>query len=71
MCNCGGWNWDWRAPCLGCGYAAPPWVLDAAAARARPQADKDGWVDQPRGRRAQRQARGAAASAASTESQTS
>ncbi|CAK0841042.1 unnamed protein product, partial [Prorocentrum cordatum] len=71
MCSCGGWNWDWRTTCLGCGYAAPPWVLDAAAARARPQADQDGWVDQPRARRAQRQARGAAASAASTESQTS
>ncbi|CAK0869342.1 unnamed protein product, partial [Prorocentrum cordatum] len=71
MCSCGGWNWDWRTTCLGCAYAAPPWVLDAAAVRARPQAGNDGWVGQPRGRRAQRQARGAAASAASAESQTS
>ncbi|CAK0874038.1 unnamed protein product, partial [Prorocentrum cordatum] len=38
---------------------------------AKPKADKDGWVDQPRGRRAQRQARSAASRAASTKSQTS
>ncbi|CAK0796873.1 unnamed protein product, partial [Prorocentrum cordatum] len=70
MCSCGGWNWDWRTTCLGCGYAAPPWALGAAA-KAKPQADKGGWVDQPRGRRAQRQARGAATSAATSKSQTS
>ncbi|CAK0796479.1 unnamed protein product [Prorocentrum cordatum] len=70
MCSCGGWNWDWRTTCLGCGYAAPPWALDAAA-KAKPQADKDGWVDQPRGRRAQRQARSAATSAPTSKSQTS
>ncbi|CAK0847598.1 unnamed protein product [Prorocentrum cordatum] len=70
MCSCGGWNWDWRTTCLGCGYAAPPWALDAAA-KAKPQADKDGRVDQPRGRRAQRQARSAATSAATSKSQTS
>ncbi|CAK0874021.1 unnamed protein product [Prorocentrum cordatum] len=71
MCSCGGWNWDWRTTCLGCGYAAPPWALEAAAAKAKPQADKDGWVDQPRGRRAQRPARIAATSAATSKSQTS
>ncbi|CAK0788168.1 unnamed protein product [Prorocentrum cordatum] len=71
MCSCGGWNWDWRTSCLGCGYAAPPWAMGTPPAKARPKADKDGWVDQPRGRRAQRQARGAASRAASTKSQTS
>ncbi|CAK0899170.1 unnamed protein product, partial [Prorocentrum cordatum] len=71
MCSCGGWNWDWRTTCLGCGYAAPPWAREAAAAKTKPQADKDGWVDQPRGRRAQRQARSAATSAATSKSQTS
>ncbi|CAK0809117.1 unnamed protein product [Prorocentrum cordatum] len=40
-------------------------------AKARPKADKDGWVDQPRGRRAQRQARSAASRGASAKSQTS
>ncbi|CAK0856296.1 unnamed protein product, partial [Prorocentrum cordatum] len=70
MCSCGGWNWDWRTTCLGCGHAAPQWALEAAA-KAKPQADKGGWVDQPRGRRAQRQARGAATSAATSKSQTS
>ncbi|CAK0857397.1 unnamed protein product, partial [Prorocentrum cordatum] len=71
MCSCGGWNWDWRTSCLGCGRAAPPWAMGAPPPKARPKADKDGWVDQPRGRRAQRQARGAASRAASTKSQTS
>ncbi|CAK0866335.1 unnamed protein product [Prorocentrum cordatum] len=70
MCSCGGWNWDWRTTCIGCGYAAPPWALGAAA-KAQPQADKDGWVDQPRGRCAQRQARSAATSASTSKSQTS
>ncbi|CAK0846886.1 unnamed protein product [Prorocentrum cordatum] len=70
MCSCGGWNWDWRTTRLGRGCAAPPRALEAAA-KAKPQADKDGWVDQPRGRRAQRQARSAATSAATTKSQTS
>ncbi|CAK0832539.1 unnamed protein product, partial [Prorocentrum cordatum] len=70
MRSCGGWNWDWRTTCLVCAYAAPPWALDAAA-KAKPQADKDGWVDQPRGRRAQRQARSATTSAATSKSQTS
>ncbi|CAK0795989.1 unnamed protein product [Prorocentrum cordatum] len=71
MCSSGGWNWDWRTTCLGCGHAAPPWALEAAAAKAKPQADKDGWVDQPRGRRAQRQARSAATCAATSKSQAS
>ncbi|CAK0831110.1 unnamed protein product [Prorocentrum cordatum] len=71
MCSCGEWNWDWRTSCLGCGHAAPPWATGAPPPKARPKADKDGWVDQPRGRRAQRQARGAASRAASTKSQTS
>ncbi|CAK0860603.1 unnamed protein product, partial [Prorocentrum cordatum] len=71
MCSCGGWNWDWRTSCLGCGHAAPPWAMGAPPPKARPKADKGGWVDQPRGRRAQRQARGAASRAASTKSQTS
>ncbi|CAK0798267.1 unnamed protein product, partial [Prorocentrum cordatum] len=71
MRSCGGWNWDWRTTRLGCGWAAPPWALEAAAARARPQADQGGWVDQPRGRRAQRQALSSATSAASAKSQTS
>eukprot|EP00959_Pyramimonas_sp_CCMP1952_P100045 2092026-Pyramimonas_sp.AAC.1 len=66
MCSCGGWNWDWRTSCLGCGHAAPPWAMGAPPPKARPKADKGGWVDQPRGRRAQRQARGAASRAAST-----
>ncbi|CAK0854014.1 unnamed protein product [Prorocentrum cordatum] len=47
MCSCGGLNWDWRTTCLGCGHAAPPWALESAAAKAKPQADKDGWVDPP------------------------
>eukprot|EP00959_Pyramimonas_sp_CCMP1952_P351213 7358047-Pyramimonas_sp.AAC.1 len=42
MCSCGGWNWDWRASCLGCGYAAPPWALGMSPAKAGPKADKDG-----------------------------
>ncbi|CAK0855879.1 unnamed protein product [Prorocentrum cordatum] len=62
MWSCGGSNWDWRATCFGCGYTAPPWALEAAA-KAKPQADKDGWVDQPRGRWA--------TSAATSQSQTS
>ncbi|CAK0875259.1 unnamed protein product [Prorocentrum cordatum] len=49
MCSCGGWNWDWRTSCLCCGHAAPPWAMGALSAKARPKADKDGWVDQPRG----------------------
>ncbi|CAK0895042.1 unnamed protein product [Prorocentrum cordatum] len=71
MCSCGEWNWDWRTSRLGCGHAAPPWATGTPPPKARPKADKDGWVDQPRGRRAQRQARGAASRAASTKSQTS
>ncbi|CAK0804838.1 unnamed protein product, partial [Prorocentrum cordatum] len=58
-------------PCLGCGYAAPPWALGVSPAKARPKADKGGWVDQPRGRRVQRQARSAASRTASAKSQTS
>eukprot|EP00959_Pyramimonas_sp_CCMP1952_P037398 782738-Pyramimonas_sp.AAC.1 len=60
MCSCGSWNWDWRSACLSCGYAAPPWALGSPHGKAKPEADKDGWVDQPQGRRAQRQARSAA-----------
>ncbi|CAK0832877.1 unnamed protein product [Prorocentrum cordatum] len=71
MCSCGGWNWDWRSSCLSCGHAAPPWALGSAPAVAKPEADKGGWVGQPRGRKAQRQARNAAARAASAKSQTS
>ncbi|CAK0818196.1 unnamed protein product, partial [Prorocentrum cordatum] len=71
MCSCGGWNWDWRASCLSCGYAAPPWATGSAPAAGKPKADKDGWVDQPWGRKAQRQARSAASRAASAKSQTS
>ncbi|CAK0825580.1 unnamed protein product [Prorocentrum cordatum] len=56
MCSCGEWNWGWRTACLGCGGAAPPWALESAAAKAKPQADK---------------ARRAATSAASTKSRTS
>ncbi|CAK0894314.1 unnamed protein product, partial [Prorocentrum cordatum] len=40
-------------------------------AAGKPKADKDGWVDQPRGRKAQLQARSAASRAASAKSQTS
>ncbi|CAK0852347.1 unnamed protein product, partial [Prorocentrum cordatum] len=71
MCSCGSWNWDWRSTCLSCGYAAPPRALGSTHGKAKPEADKDGWVDQPRGRRAQRQARSAASRTASTKSQTS
>ncbi|CAK0880085.1 unnamed protein product [Prorocentrum cordatum] len=71
MYSCGSWNWDWRSTCLSCGYAAPPWALESPRGKAKPEADKDGWVDQPRGRRAQRQARSAASRTASTKSQTS
>ncbi|CAK0798268.1 unnamed protein product [Prorocentrum cordatum] len=71
MCSCVCWNWDWRSTCLSCGHAAPPWALGSPHDKAKPEADKDGWADQPRGRRAQRQARGAASRAASTKSQTS
>ncbi|CAK0826411.1 unnamed protein product, partial [Prorocentrum cordatum] len=70
MCSCGGWNWDWRTTRLGCGHA-PPRALEAAAAKAKLQADKGGWVDQPRGRRAQRRARSAATSAATSKPQAS
>ncbi|CAK0799336.1 unnamed protein product [Prorocentrum cordatum] len=71
MCRCGCWNWDWRPTCLSCGYAAPPWATEAPRGKAKPEAGKDGWVDQLRGRRAQRQARSAASRTASTKSQTS
>ncbi|CAK0837078.1 unnamed protein product [Prorocentrum cordatum] len=66
MCSgCRGWNWDWRARCMVCRSAAPPWAkgsgqaMRAAPAAPQPKADVDGWVEQPRGRRA-RQALGAA-----------
>ncbi|CAK0875090.1 unnamed protein product [Prorocentrum cordatum] len=62
---------SWPAPLRG---SRMYWVwlrgLELSAARAPPKADGEGWVDQPRGRRAQRQARGAAR-AASAKSQTS
>ncbi|CAK0806048.1 unnamed protein product [Prorocentrum cordatum] len=46
-------------------------VLDVQLRWAKPQAEKDGWADQPRGRRSQRQARSAATSAATSKSQAS
>ncbi|CAK0891679.1 unnamed protein product [Prorocentrum cordatum] len=71
MRSCRCWNWDWRFACLSCGHAAPPWAAEAPRGKAKPEVDKDGWVDQPRGRQAQQQARSAASRTASTKSQTS
>ncbi|CAK0825269.1 unnamed protein product [Prorocentrum cordatum] len=71
VCQCKEWNWcDRRATCKSCGKEAPAWAKRLRAAHL-PQADGEGFVQQPRGRSHQRAARRAGdasrtASAAST-----
>ncbi|CAK0789090.1 unnamed protein product, partial [Prorocentrum cordatum] len=71
VCQCKEWNWcDKRATCKSCGKEAPAWAKRLRAMH-QPQADGEGFVQQPRGRSHQRAARRAgeasrAASAAST-----
>ncbi|CAK0806738.1 unnamed protein product [Prorocentrum cordatum] len=71
VCRCKEWNWcDRRATCKSCGKEAPAWAKRLRAAQL-PQADGEGFVQQPRGRSHQRAARRAGdasrtASAAST-----
>ncbi|CAK0802081.1 unnamed protein product [Prorocentrum cordatum] len=67
---CREWNWCSLWKCRGCDRVAPPWVKaaqpPAAAAGQEPHvADDGGFVVQPRGRKARRQAKRTAARAAS------
>ncbi|CAK0897930.1 unnamed protein product [Prorocentrum cordatum] len=67
---CREWNWGSLWQCRSCGRVAPPWVKAAqppaaAAGLEQPAADAEGFVVQPRGRKARRQAKRAAARAAS------
>ncbi|CAK0880571.1 unnamed protein product [Prorocentrum cordatum] len=67
---CREWNWCSLWQCRSCGRVAPPWVKAAqppaaAAGLEQPAADAEGFVVQPRGRKAKRQAKRAAARAAS------
>ncbi|CAK0842171.1 unnamed protein product, partial [Prorocentrum cordatum] len=66
------WEWNWCSlwKCRGCDRVAPPWVKAArppaaAAGQEPPVADAEGFVAQPRGRKARRQAKRTAARAAS------
>ncbi|CAK0788283.1 unnamed protein product [Prorocentrum cordatum] len=64
------WNWCSLWKCRSCGRVAPPWVEAAqppaaAAGQEPPVADAEGFVVQPRGRKARRQAKRTAARAAS------
>ncbi|CAK0824062.1 unnamed protein product [Prorocentrum cordatum] len=68
--QCREWNWRTLWKCRSCGRVAPPWVKAAqppaaGAGQAPPVADAQGFVVQPRGRKARRQAKRAAARAAS------
>ncbi|CAK0855309.1 unnamed protein product [Prorocentrum cordatum] len=68
--QCREWNWCSHWKCRGCGRVAPPWVKAAqppaaAAGQEQPAADAEGFVVQPRGRKARRQAKRTAARAAS------
>ncbi|CAK0860087.1 unnamed protein product [Prorocentrum cordatum] len=67
---CREWNWCSLWKCRGCDRVAPPWVKAAqppaaAAGQEPPVADAEGFVAQPRGRKARRQANRTAARATS------
>ena len=73
--QCREWNWCSLWKCRSCGRVAPPWVkaaqppaagsAGAGPGQASSDADAQGFVVQPRGRKARRQAKRAAARAAS------
>ncbi|CAK0813078.1 unnamed protein product [Prorocentrum cordatum] len=60
VCPCGEWNYCKRWTCKTCGSQAPRWTKPYRGIPG-PLADGDGFVQQPRGRSAQRAARRAAA----------
>ncbi|CAK0811614.1 unnamed protein product [Prorocentrum cordatum] len=67
---CREWNWCSHWKCRSCGRVAPPWVKAAqppaaATGQEQPAADAEGFVVQPRGGKARRQAKRTAARAAS------
>ncbi|CAK0841177.1 unnamed protein product [Prorocentrum cordatum] len=68
--QCREWSWCSLWKCRSCGRVAPPWVKAAqppaaAAGQEQPVADAEGFVVQPRRRKARRQAKRTAARAAS------
>ncbi|CAK0798397.1 unnamed protein product [Prorocentrum cordatum] len=68
--QCREWNWCPHWKCRSCGRVAPPWVKAAqppaaAAGQGQAVADAEGFVVQPRGRKARRQAKRTATRAAS------
>eukprot|EP00971_Amphidinium_carterae_P257772 5116576-Amphidinium_carterae.2 len=59
--RCNGWEWQRKHECRQCKQRAPPWIFKLPNKHPKPQADQEGFVPVPGGRKAGKRARQLAA----------